>query len=702
MKKTVALAMALCMLIGMFGMTAVFAAGSALKEEFDYADGWQPSGKKGWTVSGVEGDYTAKTVDKSLQICTPGEGGEIRISRALDRPFERAKVAVSLNIRIEKTTGYNLCFPLITAQSTGTEGSTQMLQIGKNLRIVSDGDKTLPMTVREGETYTYGFVIDLKNKKQDLYLKCSNGEVYTQKDMAFKEDVDSVGAISFWMGSDGDNLGQAGEYYIDDIVIEEATDDTIERLESLFFEKAEASVDALSDIKAKIKNDVVLFVGSSDAYANGRRTKIDPENDEVMPLVVEGRTLVPVRFISESIGAQVGWDDDTQTVTVDYQNTNISLKIGEKAYMVNGEEKMFDVPAMTMYDRTMLPLRAVTEALGKQVFWDDRGLIGVLDNADTIKESDTAFLSRIIETFGIYVSPNGNDRNDGSIQKPYKTLESARAKMRSIKSARGIPEGGMTVYLRGGEYPVSNTFTLGGEDSGAKTAPITYRAYPGEEIRNADNGHETGTIENNVWLEDDSVFRDAANRDYTIISDTGIAEFTAPDTGKMGLYLDNYRKQIFALQNFTLVAPQNGARNMPAHSMMLRWNPAIGATYYNVYVASGKDFSDIVFEEKAMTNSLNIYGLQYGATTYYWKVEAVSDSILTPGTVYNAGGARTFTTAREEILGKEALQTQLDIADTTLKNAVVGTEAGNFNKADVDELQATVDKAKNAMTTTKR
>lgn len=83
-----------------------------------------------------------------------------------------------------------------------------------------------------------------------------------------------------------------------------------------------------------------------------------------------------------------------------------------------------------------------------------------------------------------YVSMKGNDRNPGTKDKPFATLERARDAIRSIKSVEGrIPTGGITVWVCGGNYEINSTFALTAEDSGTKDAPITYRACEGEEVR---------------------------------------------------------------------------------------------------------------------------------------------------------------------------------------------------------------------------
>jgi len=133
---------------------------------------------------------------------------------------------------------------------------------------------------------------------------------------------------------------------------------------------------------AQTLGDVVaLMVDNPNAYAKGAKTYVDTNNLEIKPLVQNGRTLVPVRFIAEKFGANVGWDDATQTVIVQSKSKVIKLQIGSDQMLVGDTAVTLDVPAQTVGGRTLIPLRALVEALGKQVFWDDRGLILIRDAA---------------------------------------------------------------------------------------------------------------------------------------------------------------------------------------------------------------------------------------------------------------------------------------------------------------------------------
>ena len=79
-----------------------------------------------------------------------------------------------------------------------------------------------------------------------------------------------------------------------------------------------------------------------------------------------------------------------------------------------------------------------------------------------------------------YVAPGGADSNPGTLEKPFATLEKARDAVRNVKRAGGLPEGGATVWLRGGEYPRTGPLELTSEDSGAAGRPVVFAARPGE------------------------------------------------------------------------------------------------------------------------------------------------------------------------------------------------------------------------------
>ena len=92
---------------------------------------------------------------------------------------------------------------------------------------------------------------------------------------------------------------------------------------------------------------------------------------DVPAQIIDSRTMVPLRAIFEALGASVEWDDATKTVTSVKGETTVKLTIGQASINVNGEDKALDVPAQIVDSRTLVPVRAIAESFGCDVAWDD-------------------------------------------------------------------------------------------------------------------------------------------------------------------------------------------------------------------------------------------------------------------------------------------------------------------------------------------
>lgn len=155
----------------------------------------------------------------------------------------------------------------------------------------------------------------------------------------------------------------------------------------------------------KFANSVALKVGNPNAAAFGEAKLIDSNNPVVKPLIVDSRTLVPVRFISESFGGEVGWDDDTRTVTIKIDGKTVTMVLDKNELMIDGAVvATMDVPAQSIEGRTMVPLRALCETvLNKNVFWDDRGLIVISDSEGFLDaQKDKAIIDDMVKYVTVY------------------------------------------------------------------------------------------------------------------------------------------------------------------------------------------------------------------------------------------------------------------------------------------------------------
>lgn len=87
-------------------------------------------------------------------------------------------------------------------------------------------------------------------------------------------------------------------------------------------------------------------------------------------VTVDGRTLVPLRGIFEALGAKVEWDNATRTATGTKDGVKVVVQIDNQTAYVNGQAVKLDVPAKTINGSTMVPLRFISESLGAMVEWD--------------------------------------------------------------------------------------------------------------------------------------------------------------------------------------------------------------------------------------------------------------------------------------------------------------------------------------------
>lgn len=96
---------------------------------------------------------------------------------------------------------------------------------------------------------------------------------------------------------------------------------------------------------------------------------------DVPPVIENGYTLVPIRFLFEQMGADVTWNQQMQMATVTQDNTAITFRIDDTNAVVNGSNVSMDIPARLINDKTMVPVRFLSEELGYTVNWDGQNRI---------------------------------------------------------------------------------------------------------------------------------------------------------------------------------------------------------------------------------------------------------------------------------------------------------------------------------------
>lgn len=110
---------------------------------------------------------------------------------------------------------------------------------------------------------------------------------------------------------------------------------------------------------------MILTIDEHDAHVFG-----EEDRNDVVPKIVNDRTMLPARFVAENLGAKVEWDEAARKVTITKDEIVIEITIDAEIALVNGEEVKLDSPAFIENSRTYTPIRFISETLGAKVFWN--------------------------------------------------------------------------------------------------------------------------------------------------------------------------------------------------------------------------------------------------------------------------------------------------------------------------------------------
>ncbi|MBR3934077.1 MAG: trypsin-like peptidase domain-containing protein [Clostridia bacterium] len=138
---------------------------------------------------------------------------------------------------------------------------------------------------------------------------------------------------------------------------------------------------------------VTIYAQDVSVYLNGEKLDFD-----VPAKIINGRTMVPMRKIFESLGAVVSWDAPSQTATGKKDGTVVNLTIDSKTMFINGEPKVLDVGPMLIDSRTLVPVRAVAESFDCKVDWDESTQsVKITTGADFVNKKQVLAASEIAD-----------------------------------------------------------------------------------------------------------------------------------------------------------------------------------------------------------------------------------------------------------------------------------------------------------------
>ena len=142
-----------------------------------------------------------------------------------------------------------------------------------------------------------------------------------------------------------------------------------------------------------------LAVFAEDAikvYLDGEVIEFDTE-----PVIIDGRTMVPVRGIFEKMGAEVTWDDSTKTASAVKDGTYVTMTLDSKVMYINGNPLYMDASPVIVDSRTLAPARYVAEAFGANVVWNEKSRTVVICSDGVYSYADYPYIPDVGKCYGV-------------------------------------------------------------------------------------------------------------------------------------------------------------------------------------------------------------------------------------------------------------------------------------------------------------
>lgn len=152
-----------------------------------------------------------------------------------------------------------------------------------------------------------------------------------------------------------------GTEWVADVPLQEGSNAILLAASDAFGNTSEV---ALTVVRMRVP-DIVLTVGKNQAVVGGRMVDL-----EVAPVISQSSTMVPLRFVTEVLGGSVDWNAAMQIVTITLGDSVVQLQVGSTMALVGSDVVSLTAAPMLVQGRTMVPLRFVSETLGAAVTWD--------------------------------------------------------------------------------------------------------------------------------------------------------------------------------------------------------------------------------------------------------------------------------------------------------------------------------------------
>ena len=378
---------------------------------------------------------------------------------------------------------------------------------------------------------------------------------------------------------------------------------------------------------------------------NGKQLAFD-----TAPYIENGRVLVPMRGVLESLGYSVHWKEHTQTVVAMKNGMELSLPLNSKTITVNDKQVSIDVPAQLHGSRTFVPLRFLAEYSGADVQWDAASSTVVIHSAEAEgyqKEDAVVYIqTNKMQGSGVVLSANG------LIATNFHLIENASA-IQFIFHNGSIYQGKTTIV---GLDPQQDIALLKIEKKGLTPALISQQYDIGDPVTaigSPNSVRNTATQGNIAGFDQDMISAtaviakgssggglfDASGRLIGMTSSFGNGQyFSIPMVNVLQVPQD-LSIPLSEIKNYpyTPAAPKNLRFVKKNNYACVSWSPVYGAEHYYVYTSNSENGTYKKLKNNSLKSDIWYWGFpqSFGISInpkrpYYMKVSAVVNGVETP------------------------------------------------------------------------
>ena len=378
---------------------------------------------------------------------------------------------------------------------------------------------------------------------------------------------------------------------------------------------------------------------------NGKQLAFD-----TAPYIENGRVLVPMRGVLESLGYSVHWKEHTQTVVAMKNGMELSLPLNSKSITVNDKQVSIDVPAQLHGSRTFVPLRFLAEYSGADVQWEESSSTVLIHSAEAEsykKEDSVVYIqTNKMQGSGVVLSANG------LIATNFHLIENASA-MQFVFNNGSIYQGKTTIV---GLDPQQDIALLKIEKKGLTPAPVSHQYAAGDPVtaigsplgmRNTAShgtifGFDRDVISSTAVIAKGSSgggLFDASDRLIGMTSSYGNGQYHSIPMANVLQVPQNLSIPLNEIKNYpyTPTAPKYLRFAKKNNYAYVSWAPVYKADHYYVYISNSENGAYKKLKNSSLNSDIWYWGFpqSFGISInpkkpYYMKVSAVVNGVETP------------------------------------------------------------------------